>query len=288
LGAPEPAAKRSAWLVALSPAFVFWSGALYKEGLVLLILSIGTYHVLRLQTHFDLRSLVLVGLTVFGLLGLRFYLAPLVGGAVIVALLWGRRGVKGPRSTLPVVVRQGVLVLLFLGLFTAFGLGQLMERSLMETDDGLLREIQLNRFDMATRAQSGYLPDVDVSTPEGAVKFMPIGLVYFLTVPHPWQFGSFRQNVVIPETIFWIGLYPLIVVGFWRGFRVNPPGTLYILLVTAGFCVIYAVLAGNVGTAYRMRSQPWLLWAPFAAWGFETLRERRMRVKAIRRGPAKA
>ena len=147
----------------------------------------------------------------------------------------------------------------------------------METENGVLREVEVNRRDMAVRAESGYLPDAEVSTVEDAAKFIPVGLLYFLTVPHPWQFGSFRQNLIIPETMFWVALYPLIFVGFGRAFRVNAPGTLFILLVSGGLCAIYSVLSGNVGVAYRMRSQAWLLWAPFAAWGFEIWRDRRRR-----------
>jgi hypothetical protein len=104
-----------------------------------------------------------------------------------------------------------------------------------------------------------------------------LGLFYFLTVPFPWQLGAVRQNLIIPENCFWLALYPLMVVGIRRALKFNRPGTVFLLLMTAGMCVIYALLAANVGTAYRMRSQVWLLWAPFAAWGWEVWRERRRR-----------
>jgi hypothetical protein len=106
------------------------------------------------------------------------------------------------------------------------------------------------------------------------VEYFPVGLLYFLFVPFPWQFGSFRQNAAIPETVLWALLYPLVAVGIIRGLRVNRPGTVVLLGLTAGMCVFYALLSGNVGTAVRMRSQVWLLWAPFAAWGWETVRQR--------------
>jgi hypothetical protein len=70
-------------------------------------------------------------------------------------------------------------------------------------------------------------------------------------------------------------LYPLIAIGVIRGLRVNWPGTVLLLATTGGMCVIYTLLSGNVGIAYRMRSQVWLLWAPFAAWGWEVWREGR-------------
>src|SRR5262249_54872450 len=57
LGATEAVARRAAWLVALSPAFVFWSGALYKEGVILIILNLSVYHVLQLQAQWQSWSL---------------------------------------------------------------------------------------------------------------------------------------------------------------------------------------------------------------------------------------
>jgi hypothetical protein len=175
----------------------------------------------------------------------------------------------------PHVVQQAAAVWLFLSVVLGVGVWQRVEQSLGETDRGVLTELAVHRRDMATRGASGYLAEAEVSSVEGAVKFVPLGLIYFLTVPHPWDVGSFRQGLVIPETMFWLALYPLILVGFRHGFRVNRPGALFIALLTGGLCVIYAVLSGNIGVAYRMRLQVWLLWAPFVAWGFEVWREQR-------------
>ena len=122
------------------------------------------------------------------------------------------------------------------------------------------------------------------------MQYFPLGLLYFLTVPFPWQLGAIRQILIIPENAFWLGLYPLIVVGISRALKANRPGTLFLLLMTGGMCVVYALLAANVGTAYRMRSQVWLLWAPFAAWGWEVWRERRRpaRQGRLARGSSRA
>jgi hypothetical protein len=111
------------------------------------------------------------------------------------------------------------------------------------------------------------------------VQYFPLGLFYFLTVPFPWQVDSFRHVLIIPETLFWLGLYPLMVVGIRRALKSNPPGTVFLLLMTGGMCIVYALLSANVGTTYRMRSQVWLLWAPFAAWGWEVWRERRRQAR---------
>jgi hypothetical protein len=276
LGVPPSAAKAAAWLIALSPGFAFWSGALHKEGLTLLILNLACYHVLRLQTRWRLPSLAVVALSILTLWGLRYYLAILMAAVVALGLLWGRGSQAGGtgRPGMPVFFRQAAVALAFVGVMFSVGFVEQSESVLVESDAGILVQLDRNRQWGATAADSGYLPGVRLSTPAEVAEYFPVGLTYFLFVPFPWQFGSFRQNAVIPETLFWVLLYPLVIVGIIRGLRVNRAGTMVLLGATAGMCVVYALLSGNIGTAYRMRSQVWLLWAPFAAWGWEIVRER--------------
>lgn len=282
LGMSEVAARRAGWLVVLSPAFVFWSGSLYKEGLVMLALSMGIYHALRLQSRWRARSLVMLAVSLFALLELRFYLAIMMGLAVAIGLLGGRKSQSHMRrhALMPPLIRQGLIAVVFMGLMVTLGFTESAERRLAESPEGTVVELDLTRLNVdrqwsATSAYSGYLTEADISTPAGTLQYFPFGLAYFLAVPFPWQFGSLRQNLVIPETAFWLLLYPLIAIGIIRGLRANRPGTVLLLATTGGMCVIYTLLSGNVGIAYRMRSQVWLLWAPFAAWGWEVWRERR-------------
>jgi hypothetical protein len=273
LGASVAVAKRAAWLVALSPAFVFWSGSLYKEGLILLFLAVGAYHALRLHSRWETRSLVLVVVSILGLWGVRYYLAALVALAVAASMALRR----GNASRLSSVVRQGVVVSAFAALLIALGITEGIENAVVEDEAGILTEVDVRRAGSAREAASGYLHEEKVDTPEAAARYFPLGLLYFLTVPFPWQTGSIRQNLILPENTFWLLLYPLIALGIAQARRVNQGGTMYILLVTGGACAIYALVAANVGTAYRMRSQVWLLWAPFAAWGWEAWRNSRGR-----------
>jgi hypothetical protein len=281
LQATDAVARRAGWLVALSPAFVFWSGSLYKEGLTLLLLSVAAYHVLRLQSRWQLRSVIAVVLCILLLWGIRYYLAISLTLATALSLFWGRAPSTSRFRRLPVVVRQTAIVVVFMALIAGLGIAERTERVLVENDRGLLVELDLRRAGSATEAQSGYLQDASIASPDRAIQYFPLGLFYFLTVPLPWQVGALRQNLIIPENAFWLMLYPLVVIGIRRAIRLNRPGTLFLLLMTGGMCTIYALLAANVGTAYRMRSQVWLLWAPFAAWGWAVWRERRYRVQEI-------
>ncbi len=284
LQAPEAVARRAGWLVALSPAFVFWSGSLYKEGLTLLLFSVAAYHTLRLQSGWRGRSVITLVLCDVALWGVRYYLAIVLALAVALSLLWGRvSGTRRARSV-PAIVRQAAVALAFVAVIVAVGMSVRSEHLLLESYEGVLVELDVRRAGSAREARSGYLQEATIATPEEALQYFPIGLFYFLTVPFPWQVGAFRQNLIIPENAFWLGLYPLMVVGISRALRLNRSGTVFLLLLTSGMCAVYALLAANVGTAYRMRSQVWLLWAPFAAWGWEVWRERRQ-ARRIRSTP---
>jgi hypothetical protein len=281
-GVSERSARIAGWLVALSPSFVFFAGSLYKEGIILLALSLAVLHGLRLQDRWQARSFVIVLLAIGGLFGLRFYLGFLMSLVVAGSLLMVRHSLIPSGAGVAALVRQGIIATAFIGTVIALGLTESTERRLTETDEGVLVELDKARYWSAATAQSGYLPETDISTPEEAATFFPIGLLYFLTVPLPWQIGNLRQNLVIPETAFWLVLYPLVATGLARGLRVSRPGTLLVIAATGGMCVIYALLSGNIGVAYRMRSQVWLLWAPFAAWGWEVWSQRRRDAKEAR------
>ena len=279
LHAPEAAARRAGWLAALSPCFVFWSGSLYKEGLALLILSVAAYHTLLLLSRWNRWSLAILVVCDLALWGVRTYLAILLGLAVSVSLLWGRLTWTGRFLSVPVVVRHAAALAAFALVVMYLGVTFRSDEVLLENDEGFLVELDVRRGGSATEARSGYLQEASIATPEEALRYFPLGLFYFLTVPWPWQVGAFRQNLIIPETAFWLGLYPLMVVGMRRAFKSNQPGTVFLLVLTGGTCAIYALLSANVGTTYRMRSQVWLLWAPFAAWGWEVWRERRRQAR---------
>jgi hypothetical protein len=204
--------------------------------------------------------------------------------AVAIALLWPRIRLLSGREqtgTWALPIRQAVVGVLLVALMVGIGAVESANQMLLESDRGVLVELDRRRWWDANAAASGFLQEERISTPDEAIEYFPKGLMYFLTVPLPWQFGSLRQNAVIPETAFWLLLYPFIALGVLRGLRVNRGGTVFILILTIGMSVLYAMLSGNVGSAYRMRCQIWLLWAPLAMWGWETWRQRHVQKEAV-------
>lgn len=266
LGVRPPAALRAAQLIMFSPVFAFWSGALYKEGLVLLALNLIAYHVLVLQQSFRLRSLAALAASLSVLLGLRFYLAALLPPAVLLSLLLGR-GRQWSRW------RKALTVGALCVALAALGFGSRLDVILPDDAWHLLEQIQGSRDDLST-SRSGYLAGTVVSEPLQAITFLPKGIVYFLGVPFPWELGSIRQNLVLPEMLFWLLHYPLIFAGMREGFRRNFEGSLLLGLLTLTMLGFYGLFVGNVGTAYRLRAQVWLFWAVFAGWYWDARKHR--------------
>jgi hypothetical protein len=117
-----------------------------------------------------------------------------------------------------------------------------------------LEKVQLARLDQTQSASSGFAHG-DVSTPRGALASIPRGMLYILFAPFPWAVAGLRQALVLPEMLVWYALMP----AFWRGFRfttrtrfrVALPIVVYTIMLT----LAYAITQGNIGTAYRQRTQ---------------------------------
>ena len=267
LGAPHQAAMISGWIIALSPAFAIWSSALYKEGFILIVLFLIVEHTLLLQQDLRLSSLLILPAGLLGMFGLRFYMGALLTVITLVGLLLVRPGRSDRRSGVPTLVRQAVILVSILGVFFGLGISDQTQKLVSADMETNLKVISESRRDLASY-NSGYLPEADVSTLDGASRFLPVGLAYFLTVPLPWHIGSLRQNITIPEVAVWIlFFYPMALKGAHRAVQRNPQGFLFVLLASLAICFFYALFSGNIGTTYRMRIQVWALWALFVGWG---------------------
>ena len=267
VGQSDLGALHAARLVVFSPVFAFWGGALYKEGLVFFVLAAITYHVLVLQEGVRGRSILLVVLGIAALSSLRFYLAVLLLPSIVLGVLLSRRSKRVPEEETPsaTVTRRLVVLAAFVILLVVSGTSAGILEILPENTRELFGQVQSSRDDLAT-AQSGYLRGIDVSDPISALKFLPLGVLYFLTVPLPWQFGSIRQSLVIPEMVFWLIQYPRIFRGMKLGLRRQFAGSLLLISITLAMICLYGLFVSNVGTAYRLRAQVWLLWTVFAGW----------------------
>jgi hypothetical protein len=135
--------------------------------------------------------------------------------------------------------------------------------------------VQRSRNDAAKTAQSGFAKDVDVSTTSGALTTIPIGLLYLLFAPFPWQLASLRQSITLPEMIIWWGSFPMLVLGLWFSIKYRLRQISPILVFSGMLSLAYSVFQGNVGTAYRQRAQLLVFYFIFVAVGYVLMQEKR-------------
>ncbi|MBU1537797.1 hypothetical protein KKF84_20965, partial [Myxococcota bacterium] len=102
----------------------------------------------------------------------------------------------------------------------------------------------------AVHADQEYKSSFDI------IKYLPSRLTTFLFAPFPWQLANARVVASFIEMPFWWVLFPFVLSGLMfmlrhKNVREFIPLIVYTLMLT----LLYAIVQGNLGTAYRMRAQ---------------------------------
>ncbi len=256
----------AALLMALFPALVIWSSQLLKDGIVIFFLVVSMTLVLQIQEKFDYMKIALLVFSLFAITSLRFYIFYMVAIAIASSF------VIGMGSTSQSIVKRVVVVFLV-------GLGLTYIGVLRSANDefekyGSLEKVQVSRGDLA-RSDSGFGGDLDVSTTTGALSALPIGFAYLMFAPFPWQFSSFRAALAVPDVLLWWASIPLLIIGFLFTLKHRLRKAIPILAFTVMLTLGYSLFQGNVGTAYRQRTQIQVFLFIFVAVGWALRKEQR-------------
>jgi 4-amino-4-deoxy-L-arabinose transferase-like glycosyltransferase len=256
----------AAVLVAFFPSLILWSSQALKDGLIILALALGILATMRLMEKITVGYVLVLAGCLLALLSLRFYIFYMMVAAVAGSFFLGMKTMNAQSFV------QRFIAIALMGLaFTWFGVlryaGMQFERY------ANLKVIQMSRVDQAN-AGSGFGKDVDVGTTEGALTAIPIGLVYLLFAPFPWDMATLRQSITLPEMLIWWAAFPLLVLGLWYALRHRLRQVSSIVIFTTMLTLAYSVFQGNVGTAYRQRSQLLVFYFIFVAVGGVLLKER--------------
>ncbi len=259
-------ARSAAVLVAFFPALIIWSSQLLKDGLIVFLLVVSVTMVIRLQRKFDWIALSILMASTGGILSLRFYTffviaIALVGGFAI--------GIKTP--TKATVQRLGALAVLTLAM-TYFGVIRIATGDL--NTYGSLDRIQFSRSAM-TQSNSGYGGEADVSTTGGALSAIPVGFAYLMLAPFPWEMKNLRQYLTLPDVLLWWAMIPLMLYGIWYSIRHKLRENIPIFVFTFILTMAYSMFQGNLGAAYRQRTQMQVFLLLFVAVGWTVLMEKR-------------
>jgi 4-amino-4-deoxy-L-arabinose transferase-like glycosyltransferase len=267
-------AKFSAIAIAVFPSFVIWSGQLLKDGLIIFLLVTTMTMVLQLQEKFSYKAMGALIFSLAGILSLRFYIFYMVLIAVAGSFLIGLS--NSNRSIL-----RNTMVLALLGFsLTYLGIGR------NASDEyrvfGNLERVQSSRSDLARVANSGFGAETDVSTSEGALSAIPMGFAYLMLAPFPWEAANLRQAITIPEILIWWATIPFLIYGLIYAIKHRLRSAFPILIFSLLLTLAYSVFQGNVGTAYRQRTQIQVFLFILIGVGWTVFRERRENERILR------
>ncbi len=260
--------------VAFYPSLILWSSQGLKDAPIVFCLALSILATLKLGEKINLKYAAVLGISLFALLSLRFYVFYMIVIAIGGSFLMGMKAL-----TPTTFVRQFLLVIL-LGVGLMY-MGVTRYANVQFETYGNLKQIQRSRLDASRSAQSGFAQDVDVSTTGGAITTIPIGLIYLLFAPFPWQLASLRQSITLPEMLVWWASFPMLVLGLWFSIKYRLRMISPILIFTVMLSLAYSVFQGNVGTAYRQRAQLLVFYFIFAAVGYVLMFEKREEKKRL-------
>jgi Dolichyl-phosphate-mannose-protein mannosyltransferase len=260
-------AKLATLFVAFYPSLVLWSSQGLKDGPIVFLLSVAMLATLRLGERISMKYVVTLAVSMFAILSMRFYIFYMLAAAVGGAFIIGMR----PLSSRSLARQLVIVVSLGVG-FTYMGV--LRTAGVQFERYGNLQSVQTSRSDLVRAANSGFGADLDVSTASGAISAVPLGMAYLLFAPFPWQLASLRQSITLPEMTVWWASVPLLVVGIWFTLSYRLRQALPIVLFTLMLTLAYSIFQGNIGTAYRQRSQILVFYFIFVAVGAVLLKER--------------
>lgn len=262
------AALYAACFTAFYPSLVLWSSQGLKDGPIVFFLALSMLATLKLGEKLNLKYLIVLTSALFAIFSLRFYVFYMVLAAIAGAFIIGMHTVSA-RS----LVRQLVVAVVIAMSLTYFGVTRYA--NLQVERMGNFETLQRSRLDQAQSAKSGFVADADVSTTSGALSVLPLGLIYLWFAPFPWELASLRQSITLPEMIVWWLSIPFLVLGLWFTIRYRLRQISPILFFSSMLTLAYALFQGNVGTAYRQRSQLLVFYFIFVAVGLVLLMEKR-------------
>ena len=254
--------------VAFYPSLVLWSAQGLKDGPIVLLLALAILCTLKLGEKLSMKYIAVLAFALLGLVALRFYVFYMICVAIAGAFVIGMQQV-----TATSFARQFTAIIL-LGLALTY-IGVTRSATVQFERYGNMQQLQRSRLDLARSAESGFGRDVDVSSTSGAISTIPMGVLYLLFAPFPWQITSLRQSITLPEMVVWWASFPMLVLGLWFAIKYRLRMISPILIFTVMLTLAYSVFQGNVGTAYRQRAQLLVFYFIFVAVGFVLMKEKR-------------
>ncbi len=241
------AAKICFVLAIFFPSSILWSALNLKDSLIIFLITLIVKHNLELMEKFGLAKVFFMSLLMMALVTLRFYVGILL--AICIALSYIFTATKFHwwqrlTYTLAIILIAGIAL-------------QQMGYGFMGADYVFSQSIETigDQHQKAAYGTGAFAGNVAFDSYADALKYLPVGIFYFLFGPLPWQSMGPIRVITVPEMIFLYFLYSYFVIGVKHLWRTQRGPCLFLLIVVVCFGLIYSLGSSNLGGLYRIRLQ---------------------------------
>lgn len=231
------------WLCIGWPSLIIWSAQGLRDPLLVWLYCEAGLGVIRICRGRAWRGCAGIAAAIYGCTLLRPYSAVVMGLGcslgLVLALGRGQRGGK-----LVAVATAGLILLACgFGFLGADFVGATGMETLVDVHHGF------------QEGGSSFGASADLSSYSTAVRYLPLGLAYFVFAPFPWQTGSALQMSTMLERPLWYVILVLFAYGVVVTMRRRGIEGLAELAIPIPMALLYGLVVANVGTAYRDRAQ---------------------------------
>jgi hypothetical protein len=237
------AAYITAWILALEPANIFFSGIIHKEPFMLFA-----------------EGLVAFGGAVLWKRGNFMALFPMVLGCLIATATRPYVGWFLAMAAAAIALHAGLrarsLTVSFALVTVVLGLGVVFFPAVWNASSSKnLKSLQISQDANAADTSSNLsLERVDYSSRGKIIVNLPKRVLDIATKPYPWQLANASQQLgLLGTTALWLGFIGL-AAALWRDGKAIMKRAGPIIYLSLFLLVAYSLSAGNAGTAFRYRT----------------------------------
>src|SRR3954453_11931936 len=246
------AARLAAWLIACSPAAIFYDSALHKEPLMVLAGGLVVFGGTMCWLRLDVRGILVCALGGLIAVETRPYAGWfLVSAAVLLLLHAALRHLDRPLRAMPAIYAVALIAFVATPVLVQASSKEQLE-PLQQSQDA--NAAGLGQKTGAANSSNLALERVDLSTRSAILTNLPTRMRDLVVRPYPWQLANASQCLGAIGTLLAYAILVLLLHYAWlnRGavFARAAPA-LYPLLF---MLVAYSLSVGNAGTGFRYRS----------------------------------
>jgi hypothetical protein len=269
-------ARLSAIFSAFWPSLFFWSTQNLKEPITIFLISVSIWSIIRMKNKFQFTYMITCLPSLFLLYKIRSSIFYFLLLSVFISFL---------PSLLSRLSRTFLMKILLLIIFL-FLFGKNLKELLInklglgihlrgDNSSSIFNMLTTVRYNKTISADSAFLANFKITNVFTFFQFLPLGLLYVLFSPFPWQITKPAQILAGIEMVLWYLLVPFTVKGlkFTLQDKVKSKQSLSIVIFIFIFIFILAVSEGNVGTLFRHRTLIWPFCLIFTAAGINIILE---------------